>query len=550
MPTTTLTGENLEKEIARIKKAAEFYGLDFFEVIFHTIGFEDMHELAAYGGFPNRYPHFRWAVEYEKLSKAYQYGLAKIYEMVVNTDPCHAYLLSANLPIDTKIVIAHVFGHADFFKNNYCFSHTDRHMLDEIANHCARIERHIDKLGQDKVENFITRAFSLENLIDLHSPFIERRAREAVAKTNGEGTDIPRLKAWRSYLEPFLNPTEWQEEMKEILKMQEERKKEARIGLKIPEEPERDILLFLLLRAPLEDWEKDILSIVREEHYYFAPQGQTKIMNEGWATYWHSRMLTGGENHKKGEPVIAADEEIVDYAKHHSGTVASNRSLNPYRLGLAIWKDIEERWNKGKFGPEWEDCLKNGTYKDQRDFNKKLGHGREKMFEVRRLYNDVNFLSEFLTDELLREQKLFHYQKFDEYYLIDSVKARKIKKTLLFQLTNFGDPIIKLEDANYKNQGEIYLKHYWEGVPLDLEWAREVLLRSLSKVWRRPVNVETVIIEEEELPSPPIDPEKPLEFQDFPEEVEGRVLVLRCTPDGEITEEEDSSKTVKTKALV
>src|SRR3989338_3702829 len=271
--------------------------------------------------------------------------------------------------------------------------------------------------------------------------------------------------------------------MKEIIEKKKEEEKEKKIGMKIPEEPERDILLFLLLNAPLQEWERDILSIIREEVYYFAPQGQTKIMNEGWATYWHSKIMSGGEDYQKDEPApLATDPEIIDYAIHHSGTVASHGYLNPYKLGLAIWKDIEARWNKGKFGEEWEECLKKGCYEDRKKYDKKIGKGREKMFEVRKMHNDIAFLSEFLTDEMIAKQNLFHFQKYGDFYVIDSFKANKIKKQVLFQLTNFGDPIIKIEDANYKKQGELYLKHYWEGISLDLRWAKEVLLKSLALI--------------------------------------------------------------------
>lgn len=554
MTAKEMTDRELKETVERGKKSANEYGLDFPEIIFHRVGFEELHEMAAYGGFPNRYPHYRWGVEYEKLSKSYQYGIMKIYEMVVNTDPCHAYLLKGNLGVDMKIVIAHVYGHADFFKNNYCFGHTNRKMLDEIANHCSRIERYIDRFGQDKIEDFITQCFSLENLIDMHSPYIKRH--EDAKKTEDEnekkednGRKIPRLQYPRRYLDHFINPVEWQKEMEEILKQKAETEKEKRIGLKIPLEPERDILLFLLNEAPLEIWEQDILSIIREEAYYFFPQGQTKIMNEGWATYWHSKIMTGGEVYKTGEPPpLLTGAELIDYATHHSGAIASHGKINPYRLGLFIWKDIEERWNKGRFGPEWEECLRSGGLADIKNFDRKLGQGRQKMFEVRKYYNDVNFISEFLTDELIKNQKLFHVQKYGDHYLIDDFEANKIRKRLLFQLTNFGDPILKIEDSNYKKEGILYIKHYWEGVPLDLEWANKVLLQALFNVWKRPVYVETVIMEEKEISMPIMSREERIKFPQFPKEAEGKVAILKC--DGKKIDIEKTDKSVKVKSVI
>ncbi|MEZ4620111.1 MAG: SpoVR family protein [Caldilineaceae bacterium] len=144
-------------------------GLTFPEVRFVMLDFDEINKVAAYDGFPSRYPHWRFGMEYERLRKSYAWGLHRIYEMVINTDPCYAYLLSSNLAVDQKLVMAHVYAHADFFHNNLWFAHTNRHMLDETANHGARIQRYINKYGLDVVEPFIDACLSLENLIDIHS---------------------------------------------------------------------------------------------------------------------------------------------------------------------------------------------------------------------------------------------------------------------------------------------------------------------------------------------------------------------------------------------
>ena len=150
---------NLPPEYEKIKEEIEGYardyGLDFFETIFEMVDYDTMNEIAARGGYPSRYPHWRFGMEYEHLSKSYAYGLSKIYEMVINNDPCYAYLLECNEMVDQKIVMAHVYGHCDFFKNNQWFSHTNRKMIDQMANHATRIRRHIDRQGYDVVEEFI-----------------------------------------------------------------------------------------------------------------------------------------------------------------------------------------------------------------------------------------------------------------------------------------------------------------------------------------------------------------------------------------------------------
>ena len=147
---------NLPPDLRALKEEIEGYargyGLDFFETIFEVIDADDLNEVAAYGGFPTRYPHWSFGMSYEELSKGYDYGLSKIYEMVINNDPCYAYLMRCNHTVDQKLVMAHVYGHCDFFKNNAYFAHTNRKMMDEMANHGARIRRYVEKYGEDEVE--------------------------------------------------------------------------------------------------------------------------------------------------------------------------------------------------------------------------------------------------------------------------------------------------------------------------------------------------------------------------------------------------------------
>ncbi|MGH7890222.1 MAG: SpoVR family protein, partial [Thermodesulfobacteriota bacterium] len=434
----------LERYVEEIKTHAIGYGLDFFDVIFEVIDFEEMNMLASYGGFPVRYPHWRFGMEYEKISKSYSYGLHKIYEMVINNNPSYAYLLKGNTDVDQKLVIAHVYGHSDFFKKNFWFSGTNRKMLDEMANHAVRVRRYVDKFGYREVENFIDGCLSIEDLIDIHSPYINRKPEVKSVLEEGENGRIPasKLRSPSEYLEDYINPHEF-------IEWQRERSEQEKIKKKnFPESPDRDVLLFILDNAQLEEWKKDLLSMIREESYYYAPQIQTKIMNEGWAAYWHSKMLT--------EKIIT-DEEIIDYADHHSGTLATSPGvLNPYKFGVELFRDIEDRWNKGKFGKDYEDC---DDIEEKRNWDRKVGLGREKIFEVRRFYNDITFIDEFLTEEFCREHGLFTYNfnRSTGMYEIESRDFKKIKEKLLFLLTNCGRPIIEIMDGNYMNRGELYL---------------------------------------------------------------------------------------------
>ena len=475
MTNTNLSAELLE-HMQRIKAKAREYGLDFFEVVYEVLDFETMNQIASFGGFPTRYPHWRWGMEYEKLSKRDAYGLGRIYEMVINNDPCYAYLQESNNVTDQKLVMAHVYGHADFFKNNYWFSKTNRKMMDEMANHATRVRRHIEREGADVVERFIDACLAIEHLIDPHSAFMLR----ADTSEDADAYQPNRLPA-KDYMDPFINP---QGVLDAQRKEHEERQRVQR-G-KFPQRPTRDVLLFLLRNAPLADWQQDILGIIRDEAYYYAPQGMTKIMNEGWATYWHSKLMTSH---------FLEAKEIVHYADQHSGVVhMPPGGFNPYKIGVEMFKDIERRWDKGQHGPKWEDLEGIGA---KQAFDDKSMKGREKIFEVRRIYNDVSFIDEFLTEEFVERHKMYQHKRDPETGEIKIVSRdfRRVKQTLLHQLTNMGQPFIYVVDANYRNRGELVLAHQWTGPEVDASKATEVL-RAIRAIWGRPVHFFARVNEE------------------------------------------------------
>src|SRR5262245_6392524 len=192
-----------------IEGYARNFGLDFFPILYEVLDYKTMNEVAAYGGFPTRYPHWRFGMDYEQLSKSYEWGLSKIYEMVINNNPSYAYLLEGNSLVDQKTVMAHVCAHVDFFKNNYFFSKTNRKMIDGMANHATRIRKQIERHGIEKVESFVDVCLCLENLIDPMSPFIVRRAqprdRDRDDGLASEDDEVPRLRA-KNYMDKFINP--------------------------------------------------------------------------------------------------------------------------------------------------------------------------------------------------------------------------------------------------------------------------------------------------------------------------------------------------------
>src|SRR5438105_4496024 len=404
----------------QIRERARSYGLDFFPVIFEMCDYEQMNQIAAYGGFPQRYPHWRFGAEYEGIRKRHHYGLGRIYEMVINNDPCYAYLQESNQLVDQKLVIAHVYGHCDFFKNNYWFGQTNRKMMDEMANHATHVRKHIEKHGHDTVEKWLDVCLSVEHLIDSHSMFLNRGPLERARPAEDPRREEPEVTRYKSkdYLDRWINPP-----------------------------------------------------------------AMTKVMNEGWASFWHSTLMT--------KHFVEATE-VIDYADHHSGTVhMPPGNFNPYKIGIELFRDIEDRWNKGKFGKEYEEANNLG---EKKRWDKGLGLGREKIFEVRRVYNDVNFIDEFLTPEFIEKHKFYQYGRDPHtgQLRIVSRDPQRIKQTMLYHLTNMGQPFIYVMDGNYCNRGELYLAHKHNGLDIEIKFAVETL-KNLYKIWQRPVHLQARI---------------------------------------------------------
>lgn len=473
--------QKLSKEI--IDMAAE-YGLTFFgnnpreSIKFVLVSPSELNAVAAYTGFPARIPHWSYGMEYENLHKKYQYGVSKIYELVINTDPAIAYLLNTNTLVEQKLVMIHVCGHVDFFANNRWFAKTNRQMLDQMSNNASRVKRIMQTRGENEVEQFLDICHSLDNLVDLYGDHIKRQYPKRDEDTfTPEERAVPRLKANR-YMDRYINTKDFLDSQKKKLEEEKRRQKQ------FPEFPERDILGFLIEHAPMERWQKDILAMVREESIYFAPQRMTKIMNEGWATYTHSKFMTGK---------LGCDHEIVDYCDSQSRAIHQGDSINPYRIGLFLFRDIEDRWNKGRFGPEYDRCE---SLEKKLSWDLKLGMGKEKVFEVRKTHNDLTFIDEFLTPEFCREYKLFSY-KPDQYgnTSVDR-EFKQVKTHFLQMLANGGQPVIQIKNANFENRGEMLLEHVADGQELDTKKAKDSM-ENIFKVWTRPVHIETVEQDEE-----------------------------------------------------
>jgi stage V sporulation protein R len=397
------------------------------------------------------------------MKTMYDFGLSKIYEVVINTNPSYGFLLETNSPIQNKMVIAHVLGHVDFFKNNTYFSKTNRRMVESVSTHAQRMMEYEFKYGRKTVERFLDSVLAIEEHIDPYF-FIKREVSIAEEKRRDEyrRKDGPYDDLW------LLDQRKAE---KNGVETDQESEKTPRERL-----PEKDLLFYIMKNSPsLAPWQRDAIAMVHEEMEYFVPQMQTKIMNEGWASIWHARIM---------RELDLSDNEHIEFANLHSGVVSPQKGqLNPYYLGYKIYEDIERRWNE----PSAEEREK---------FGRRGGEGREKIFEVRELENDVSFLRNYLTEELCEELDLFVFELVEEEeWTITEKRWEKVRDQLVSNMTNFGFPYLQVEDGDYNGNRELYMKHRFEGTELDMRYGRKAL-EHVQMLWGRPVHLETIIDDE------------------------------------------------------
>lgn len=452
----------LERSIAEIMEIADGFGLDYFPMRYEICPSDIIYTFGAYG-MPTRFSHWSFGKMFNKMKMQYDFGLSKIYELVINSNPCYAFLLDGNSLIQNKLIVAHVLAHCDFFKNNVRFSATHRDMVESMSATAERISKYELIYGTSRVENFIDAVLSIQEHVDpqLIKPQRldkqrqmeekQRRAKEArhASPRTGEYDDL-----WS--LEETEQPAHDSHDN----------------YMAFPPEPEKDIVWFIQeYSETLEDWQRDIMSMLREEMLYFWPQMETKIMNEGWASYWHQRIL---------RELDLTSEETIEFAKLNSSVVQPSRqSLNPYYLGLKIFEDIERRWNH----PTEEEMTRLGRLP---------GSGREKIFEVRELDSDTSFLRSYLSKELVRDLDLYIFEKQGPEWKITDKSWKNIRDQLVASRINGGSPYIVVQDGDYKRTGELVLKHQYEGLELDLKYL-EHTLPHVYTLWGKTVHLETIV---------------------------------------------------------
>jgi len=441
-----------EERVAELEALAQQQGLDFFATSFEVVPQDIMTEVAAYG-LPTRARHWSYGKVYQSQRLYGTMGLSKIYEIVLNSDPSLAFLLDTNPEIANLLVAAHVFGHVDFFKHNELFAPTNRNMINDAVAHALRIDGYIERYGLETVEHLMDIGFALDRHIDPHL---------GVTRPPYPPRQIVEKERLAQPYDDLFNPSAPSITYEVV-------------GERIPPHPEHDLLWFLITYAKLEPWQQDVLQIIREESYYFYPQFLTKILNEGWASYWHAELF-----HQYGG---VSPEEMIEFARLHAGVVnpGSRFNLNPYYLGYSILVDIEKR----------VDTLHAAE--------KSSLTGRQKLFEVRRTEDDISFLRNYLTVELMEHLELFTYGRpcthppgqrcvHCQHVVITSRDQEAILEALLAPRYNYGVPRIVIRDVV---NNALYLEHLDRDTTfLDRRFATQTLAY-IAELWKHSVSLLT-----------------------------------------------------------
>jgi stage V sporulation protein R len=448
----------LEEWDAKIRDKVRELGLDCHPQEFELCNHNQMLGYMAYSGMPSHYPHWSYGKAYEKLKTLYDYGVSGLpYEMVINSNPALAYLMRDNSLLLQILTIAHVYGHNDFFKNNFTFKTTrPEFTISTFKAHRNRVRSYVEdpSIGIEKVEHILDAA---------HAVSLQCRRNLAVRKRTPEEEREALLDAARPPEDPFQS----------IHRRQPYTQPDLR---KVPLVPDEDLLLFIRDHNPyLAEWEKDLLTIVHEGAQYFIPQIETKIMNEGWATYWHKRILDS--------LVLPQDLHLEFLVRHNQVVRPFAHGLNPYHLGLRLWEDICRRYDEP-------------TPEEAKELGPAHPTGTQKLFEVRETDRDVSFLRRHLTENLIRDLHLFEYETKGEDLVIARVADKEgwheVKETLLKNIGMGTIPVLKVEDADFGHNRVLYLVHDYDGRDLQLEYA-EKTLAYVYRLWQREVALETVV---------------------------------------------------------
>lgn len=434
---------DLEYWNERIEHTAKECGLDYYNQEFEIIDYDDMIGYESYVGMPSHYPHWSFGKSYERTKTLHKYNLTGLpYEMVINSNPCLAYLMKDNSLVLQVLTIAHVYAHNDFFKNNRLFKLGTgaEYTIETFKNHANRIREYISdpSIGYAQVERILNAAHAVKLQTERVAEF-----RKSSGKPEKNTSALTESYSDFPYLEQYARQNDG------------DLRQAVQHDIKIPEKPEEDILKFIIEYGRLQDWEKDILSIVREEAQYFLPQIETKIINEGWASFWHYNILNKLE---------LPQSMHMEFLRRHNEVVRPHKSsINPYYIGFKIIENLNEKY------------------------------GLKKIFEVRETERDQSFIRRYLTQELCSEMNLFEYVTAGNDYMVSEVsddEGWKIVRNTLCNTVGIGSiPSICIEEWSQKDN-TLVLAHEYDGRELELSYAYETL-KHLVDLWNGKVILVT-----------------------------------------------------------
>lgn len=471
-----------------IERQASKLNLPHRDIIYYLVDFEEMSEVVSHHGFPVLPRHWKYGQDSLYWKKYRLFGLGIVYELVINTEPIYGYLLDCNSLPTMKAVQAHVIGHAHLFDHNMYCAKQNRNMLTLLGNDAQWYESQCALHGAERVKEFYDQALSLEDLIDIHASFFSAprsKTTEERDQAFEDGRTVNRIEPRDSlpgYMDEFLNPAEWVKQEKERLRVEEERERELAKGLRIPREPATDVLGFVTMHAPLEDWQRGILAMIRRQSYYKLMGVRVKGLHEGWASYWEEEIMY--------EAGVLKDSESSEFNQQMAGVQKQGAGLNPYRLFYDLLRDIRFRWDTGRHGKIWDEC----TIKDIRGrwdefmVYKKIREesGSNQSFFEKRWMEFSAFVQElrlgrlgypkefFIRDFFLRENLIPAWTRYQQADQERSDLARRLEETQAIEsaLPDFG-PADESGDVDLVSGQKITNRERMFKARRDLFWSKE-----------------------------------------------------------------------------
>lgn len=428
---------DLKKWDDTICDIAKGYGLDWHPISYEICDYYEMIGHMAYHGMPSHYNHWSYGKSFERTHFFYNKGMSGLpYELIINSNPSIAYLMEQNPLYLQVLIMAHCVGHSDFFKNNRCFNDTDpKYVVSKMRNAKKRIQNYVEDplIGQERVENFLD---------DLHT-----------IRFQTQRYNIPR-KTKQEIKQSKINQLNQLKQSGKVIDF----------GLldNILLEPDHDVLAFLLeYGGPWRTWQSDLIEIVRDESKYFIPQIKTKILNEGWASFWHYKIL---------HDLKLDDKYHVPFMKMHNAVVRPHiGGVNPYHLGFYIFQKLERE------------------------------EGLERCFEVREIHDDIAAIRLFLEEDDYRELNFFAHQTEKNGDVVISEVAdhddwRSVRDDLIKNTGINTIPHIYVDRV--ESDGTLVLKHEHDGRDLDLSHADNTV-KHIKNLWNSgDVKLYTIVEEE------------------------------------------------------